>query len=457
MVCLSRLLSFACCSPSRSSAMPPPPRSRTSSSSSATTRDTRTSAASARPNIKTPQHRPHGRRRHAVYRLLFGLLRLLRLAGRPAHGLLPAADSHAGRARSAHEDGPASRRGDDRRHAQDERATPPPASASGTSATRPKRCRPSQGFDSYLGIPYSNDMARQKGWGNDPADLDKIWTLKKWDIYNNELYRDTEEHRVAGQPDDAHRPLHGRGCLEFIRTNKEQPFFLYFASSMPHVPLFVSDERYDPDPHQAYKLTIEHIDASVGRMLKLLDELGIADNTFIVYTSDNGPWLPQEAPRRQRAAAAGRQRNDVRRGHARALRDALAGPDQARPDVQPGGGHDRPAADVRRHRRRRTAEGSSDRRPRHLRPARTIPRPRRRTTRRATSTTRTTSPRRCASASGSCISSRQPELYDLRADIGEANNVAEANPDVVKRLRDVAEKYDADLQANSRPAWKAGM
>jgi len=53
-----------------------------------------------------------------------------------------------------------------------------------------------QGFDSYYGLPYSNDMARQKGWGNNANDLDKIWKLKKWDIYNNHLYRD--EERIEG-------------------------------------------------------------------------------------------------------------------------------------------------------------------------------------------------------------------------------------------------------------------
>ena len=47
-----------------------------------------------------------------------------------------------------------------------------------------------QGFDRYFGIPYSNDMARKKGWGNDPADLDRIWIQKKWDVYDGELYRD---------------------------------------------------------------------------------------------------------------------------------------------------------------------------------------------------------------------------------------------------------------------------
>ena len=54
---------------------------------------------------------------------------------------------------------------------------------------QPETLPTSQGFDSYFGLAYSNDMARKRGWGNGPADLDKIWTMKKWDIYNNEIYR----------------------------------------------------------------------------------------------------------------------------------------------------------------------------------------------------------------------------------------------------------------------------
>ena len=56
----------------------------------------------------------------------------------------------------------------------------------------PETLPAAQGFDHYFGIPYSNDMARQKGWGNNAPDLDKIWALKKWDISNNELYRHTK-------------------------------------------------------------------------------------------------------------------------------------------------------------------------------------------------------------------------------------------------------------------------
>lgn len=157
----------------------------------------------------------------------------------------------------------------------------------------PETLPTAQGFDSYFGYPYSNDMARKKGYGNNTAELDRIWKGRIWQAYNGELYRDTQ---VIESPvnQTTLTDRYGEEATKFIRKSRDQPFFLYFANTMPHVPLFVSDDRYDPDPKTAYKLTIEHIDAVVGRVLDTLDELGLAENTFVVYTSDNGPWLSKD-------------------------------------------------------------------------------------------------------------------------------------------------------------------
>ncbi len=148
----------------------------------------------------------------------------------------------------------------------------------------------SQGFDRYYGLPYSNDMARQKGWGNDPDSLDRIWKEKRWDIYNNQLYRDRD---VIESPVNqvTLTDRYTAEALRFIRENRNGHFYLQLATSMPHVPLFVSDERYTPNPHLAYKAAIEHVDWAVGQIMATLDELGLTDNTLVVYTSDNGPWL----------------------------------------------------------------------------------------------------------------------------------------------------------------------
>ena len=60
---------------------------------------------------------------------------------------------------------------------------------------------------------------------------------------------------------------------------------------MPHVPLYLPDELYNPDPKRAYISVIEHIDAEVGRILDTLRKEGLDQNTYVIFTSDNGPWL----------------------------------------------------------------------------------------------------------------------------------------------------------------------
>jgi arylsulfatase A len=80
--------------------------------------------------------------------------------------------------------------------------------------------------------------------------------------------------------------------LVFIRENRNRPFFLYLPYSMPHIPLYVPDEIRDPDPKRAYINTIEHIDTEVGRVFETLRELDLAQNTYVIFTTDNGPWLP---------------------------------------------------------------------------------------------------------------------------------------------------------------------
>ena len=77
--------------------------------------------------------------------------------------------------------------------------------------------------------------------------------------------------------------------IDFIKENKDSPFFIYLPHSMPHIPLYVPDEIRDPNPMNAYVNTIQHIDSEVGRILQTLDELNLTSNTFIIYTTDNGP------------------------------------------------------------------------------------------------------------------------------------------------------------------------
>jgi len=319
---------------------------------------------------------------------------------------------------------------------------------------RPQTLPTAQGFDAYFGLPYSNDMARQKGWGNDAPDLDRIWKEKRFDIYDNELYRD---EKVVESPvnQTTLTDRYTAEAVKFIEANKATPFFLYFAHTMPHVPLFVSDERHDPDPKLAYKLTIEHIDGSVGRILETLEAQGLADNTFMVYTSDNGPWLDKKhhggcaLPLRggkMTTYEGGMREPAVMRWPARIEPGQTCAQVAATIDLLPtfaavvGAELDahRPidGLDISRLLDDPKAESPHDEVGFHY--------------------YKNGGLQAVRLGKWKLHLKKEPELYDLRADIGESHNVADANADVVARLRDIAAKYDADLKANSRPLWRGG-
>lgn len=152
------------------------------------------------------------------------------------------------------------------------------------------------GFDTYFGIPYSNDMNHPDNKGKPkggPDGMDLLWndpesTLTKW---KTPLF---ENEKIVELPVDQRTIT--RRCtqksIDFIKANKDSPFFVYLPHSMPHIPLYVPDEVRDPNPLNAYVNTIEHIDSEVGRLLRALDELKLSSNTYVIYTTDNGPWLP---------------------------------------------------------------------------------------------------------------------------------------------------------------------
>lgn len=133
-----------------------------------------------------------------------------------------------------------------------------------------------QGFDSYFGLPYSNDM-----WPKHP-------TAKNYPDLPLVKGTDTVELNPS---QDSLTTRYTEHALDFIRKNSEKPFFLYLAHSMPHVPLGVSDKFRGKSEQGMYGDVIMEIDWSVGQIIATLKELGIDDNTMIVFTSDNGPWL----------------------------------------------------------------------------------------------------------------------------------------------------------------------
>ncbi len=142
------------------------------------------------------------------------------------------------------------------------------------------------GFDTFLGLPHSNDMdatsAAPKGAPGRP-DQDPAW-------WNAPLYRNEElVARPADQPQLTR--LYTEEAQRFIREQKRRPFFLYFAHTFPHVPLFASGQFRGTSRRGLYGDVVEELDGSVGQILETLRREGLAENTLVFFSSDNGPWL----------------------------------------------------------------------------------------------------------------------------------------------------------------------
>jgi len=145
----------------------------------------------------------------------------------------------------------------------------------------------SHGFDYYYGIPYSNDHDRIVG--NKP----KAILSPKIEYWNVPLMRNEEIiERPADQRTITKR--YTQEAVKFLGERSGEPFFLYFSHSFPHIPLFASDDFKGRSLRGRYGDVVEEIDWSVGQIIKTLKERRMADNTLVVFTSDNGPWLLHE-------------------------------------------------------------------------------------------------------------------------------------------------------------------
>jgi arylsulfatase A-like enzyme len=131
------------------------------------------------------------------------------------------------------------------------------------------------GFDDYFGLPYSNDMGPEH-----PTDKFPALPLIEGDKV------------VALNPDQNNLTTwYTERAVKFIEKNKDQPFFLYVAHNMPHVPLHVSDRFKGKSKQGLYGDVIKEIDWSVGEILSALKRLNQDERTVVIFTSDNGPWL----------------------------------------------------------------------------------------------------------------------------------------------------------------------
>ena len=144
--------------------------------------------------------------------------------------------------------------------------------------TRPQ----ARGFEESCGLMYSNDMwefhpENPKYWGQHP--------LKFWENGKVTIERVTPEHQPMLTT------WYTQHAVDFIRRQKDRPFLLYVPHSMPHVPLFCSEKFKGKSGAGLYGDVMMELDWSVGEIMKALKEAGVEDNTLVLMTSDNGPWI----------------------------------------------------------------------------------------------------------------------------------------------------------------------
>jgi len=167
----------------------------------------------------------------------------------------------------------------------------------------------SQGFDAFFGIPFSNDM-----WAYHPLmpprenEDSLMLAIRERAAYTgyagqgsyyppgggfpNEIPLMRNESVIEKNPDQSQLTTrYTEAALKFIDEQHKKPFFLYLAHAMPHVPLFVSEKYAGKSIRGLYGDVIMEIDWSVGQILERLKQYGIDEQTLVIFTSDNGPWL----------------------------------------------------------------------------------------------------------------------------------------------------------------------
>lgn len=142
------------------------------------------------------------------------------------------------------------------------------------------------GFERSLGLPYSNDMDGianlPKGASGSPTPPAEGWNvplLRNGRVIERPAVQSTLTQRYTDE------------AVNFIREKKNGPFFLYFAHTFPHVPLFASEKFKGKSRAGIYGDTVEELDASVGTVLETIKREGLAEKTIVWFSSDNGPWL----------------------------------------------------------------------------------------------------------------------------------------------------------------------
>lgn len=143
-----------------------------------------------------------------------------------------------------------------------------------------------QGFGFFYGLSHSNDVPPRKGFDlsyqnikNATSEDFYIPLYRQRDVVENPVYQPTLTKRYTEQ------------SVEWINAHQDKPFFLFLAHSMPHVPLFASPNFKGQSKAGLYGDVVEELDWSIGQVMATLKKAGISDNTLVIFSSDNGPWL----------------------------------------------------------------------------------------------------------------------------------------------------------------------
>lgn len=309
-----------------------------------------------------------------------------------------------------------------------------------------------QGFDRYVGIPYSNDMQRVS-----QATGERVVPLLR-NAQVEMLLTDDQQRQIVGRCTDE--------AIAFIRDSQDRPFFLYLPHTAVHLPLRPGERFAGKSGNGAFGDWVEEMDWSVGRILDTLRELGLDEKTLVVFTSDNGPWTGPVGE----ATSAGPLRGSKGSTWEGGVRvptiawwpgrvppgstcDAMTGTIDLLPTFVKLAGGTTPAEPV--------IDGR-DMSPLLLGTACEPPREAHYyfsgTTLQAVrqgTWKLVVAPQAAGMGKKGGVETASPEkprLYDLDADIGETTDVAAAHPDVVNRLRTLIQAAAADLATSARPA-----
>ena len=302
-----------------------------------------------------------------------------------------------------------------------------------------------QGFDAWLGLPYSNDYRKPWVQTEEPLGLYRGTATDGAEMIEHPINQDSLTVRYTDE------------AVRFVEEHSqaEHPFFFYLAYNMPHLPIHTAETFRGRSRAGRYGDVVETIDWSVGQVLDALEREGVADNTIVFFASDNGPWLNlpdrmrQEGNQPWHQGTAGPLRNSKATTYeggtrvpamirwpgripAHQVSDALAAsPDIYRTLIEVAGAEP-PDHPIDGHDLMPWLTGQADDAPRE----------------------------RYAYFLGGTLeamregrwklrlASGTPELFDLQVDPGERFNRAEDKPEVVDRLRTRMEQFAAEVGAS---------